>query len=121
MNRKNRAASVTSERKMREAFISISFSGLESWVSGGLPFGEHALHHQAGHHRPGVLVLAGDQVAVGDVVIGEEVAHRMGAALEERARRTERRLRMERRDRNAELLDLPVGDGGEPAALHEKL
>ena len=83
--------------------------------------GEHALHHQPRDHRPRVLVLAGDQIAVGDEVVGEEVARRMVLALVERAGLAQRRLRVERRDLDAELVDLLVGDGRETAALDEQL
>ena len=56
-----------------------------------------------------------------DEVVGEEVARRMVPRLEARAGLAQRRLGMERRDLDADFVDLLVGDRGQAAALHEQL
>ena len=84
---------------------------------------EHALHHQP--RRPSARRSGSGpviEVAVGDVVVGEEVARRV--VLCPRTARPPARsadLGVERRDGDAELVDLLVGDGGEPTALDEQL
>jgi hypothetical protein len=61
------------------------------------------LHHLASHHRPGILVLAGHQIAVNDPVIRKGIAS-TGLAFELGTGPTELALWVVRGRLNTELL-----------------